>query len=682
MKNQRAKQIIRWVLTALATTALIILCFPREKSFTYDFALGKPWRHAQLTAAWDFAVEKTDDVFKRERDEAAARVQPYYTLDPSVVTVVTDSFDSANRSRLQTGDISTALRDKKIYYAVLGKLEEVYRDGIIATDDLESLQRDSVSRIKVIIANRASERDVSTLRSVRQAYDAVMQADSSTYGITLLRASNINAYIRPNLTYEQEKTNLARADAMDAVPRNKGLVQAGQKIIGNGDIVDEDAYQTLLSYRKAWNRHNDSAGSELTLFGQILIVTLLILALIVYLARYRKDYVRRPNCYLFLATQVALFPVVAALLVNTVDVMVIPFVMAPLIIRVFLDSRTAFVTHLVIVLITSLIVPEPYLFVLLQLMAGLAAIFSLSELTERSQLFRSTFIVLLAYCVVFFGYELIALSSLSEINRTMYIRFLVNALLLLFTYPLMYMYEKVFRFTSNVTLVELSNINGKLLRTLSEEAPGTFNHSMQVANLAAAASNSIGANSQLVRTGALYHDIGKLENPAFFTENQAGNNPHDNLPFDQSAQIIIDHVNHGLKLAEKYHLPEAIRQFIRTHHGRSKAKYFYISYCNAHPGEVVDESLFTYPGPNPDTAETALLMMADAVEASSRSLKEYTEESIAALVDRIIDAQTAEGCFRDCPLTYRDIQTVKAVFKEKLRTIYHTRISYPELKKE
>ena len=675
MKKQQTRQIIRWVLTALITTAVIIICFPREKAFTYDFALGKPWRHAQLTAAWDFAVEKTDDVFQRERDEAAARVLPYYSLDPTIITAVTDSFDSHYRTEL------SEYMNKKVYNAVINKLEEVYRDGIIATSDLEKLQQDSVTRIKVILGNRATERDASTLRSVRQAYETVMQADTSTYGSYILRNSNINAYIRPNLTFEQEKTALARNDAMDAVPRNKGLVQAGQKIIGNGDIVDEDANQILLSYRKVWNRHNDSAGSELTLFGQIIIVTLLILVLIVYLVRYRKDYIERPNCYLFLATQVVLFPVVTALLVRTIDVMIIPFVMAPLIIRVFLDSRTAFVTHLVIVLITSLIVPEPYLFVLLQLMAGLAAIFSLTELTERSQLFRSTFFILLAYSIVFFGYELIVMSDLSQMNRTMYLRFLIGAALLLFTYPLMYLYEKLFHFTSNVTLVELSNINGRLLRTLSEEAPGTFNHSMQVANLAAAAANSIGANSQLVRTGALYHDIGKLENPAFFTENQAGTNPHDGLPFDQSAQIIIGHVNYGLRLAEKYHLPDAIRQFISTHHGRSKAKYFYISYCNTHPDEEVDESLFTYPGPNPETAETALLMMADAVEASSRSLKEYTEESISTLVDRIIDDQTADGCFKDCPLTYRNIQTVKAIFKEKLRTIYHTRISYPELKK-
>ena len=675
MKRQRAKQIISWVLTALSAAALIIVFLPRERSFNYDFSLGKPWRHEQLTADWDFAVEKSDEVFEREREEAAARVLPSFTLDPSVVTLAIDSLDAHYRTMLMS------MMSPKLHKAVTTRLETVYADGIISSNDLEALATDSIARIKVILGNRATERDVASLRTVQQAYEAVMEADTSAYGRYVLRSCNLNTYIRPNLSSEKDKTDAARADAMDAIPRNKGLVQAGQKIIGSGDIVDEDTYQQLLSYRREWNRRAGSAGGNLTLIGQILLVSLLLTALIVYLARYRKDYLQRPGSYLFLATQVVLFPVVTALLSPSVSPMVIPYVMAPLIIRVFLDSRTAFVTHLVIVLITSLIVPAPWLFVLLQLTAGLAAIFSLSELTERSQLFRSVIIILATYAIVFFSYELISLSDLRQgFDRTMYLRFLICAVLLLFTYPLMYMFEKLFRFTSNVTLVELSNINGPLLRTLSEEAPGTFNHSMQVANLAAAAANSIGANAQLVRTGALYHDIGKLENPAFFTENQAGTNPHDNLPFDQSAQIIIGHVAHGLRLAEKYHLPDSIKQFIRTHHGQSKAKYFYISYCNAHPGEQVDESLFTYPGPNPDSIETAILMMADAVEASSRSLGEYTEESISTLVDRIIDTQTADGCFIGCPLTYRDIQTVKAVFKEKLRTIYHTRISYPELK--
>lgn len=361
--------------------------------------------------------------------------------------------------------------------------------------------------------------------------------------------------------------------------------------------------------------------------------------------------------------------------------MIIPFAMAPVMVNVFLDARTAFMTHLVIILITSLVVPDPFVFVLLQLAAGIAAIYSLTELTERSQIFRVALVAILCYSFVFFGYELITKSALMMVNKRIFLHFLLNGVLLLFTYPLMLLYEKLFRFTSDVTLMELSNFNMKLLRQLSENAPGTFQHSIQVSNLAAAAAMKVGGNSLLVRTGAMYHDIGKLENPIFFTENQGSTNPHACLPYEQSAKIIINHVHNGLHLAEKHHLPEAIKDFIRTHHGLSKAKYFYISYQNEHPGEEIDASLFTYPGPNPYSMETAILMMADAVEAASRSLPEYTEENIANLVDRIVDGQVAEGYFRNCPITFKDITDIKTVFKEKLRTMYHTRITYPELKK-
>ena len=304
------------------------------------------------------------------------------------------------------------------------------------------------------------------------------------------------------------------------------------------------------------------------------------------------------------------------------------------------------------------------------------------ELSQRSQLFRTAILVILTYAAVYFAFELITENDLSKLNGSMYTYFVINGVLLLFTYPLLFLVEKTFGFTSNVTLVELSNINNSLLRRMSETVPGTFQHSMQVANLAAEAANCIGAKSQLVRTGALYHDIGKMENPVFFTENQSGGvNPHKNLSYEQSAQVVISHVTDGLKLAEKNNLPKVIKDFITTHHGRGKTKYFYISWKNEHPGEEPNDELFTYPGPNPFTKEQAILMMADSVEAASRSLPEYTEESISNLVDKIIDSQVEEGYFKECPITFKDIATVKAVFKEKLKTIYYTRISYPELKK-
>lgn len=675
MKNQNNKHyILTWLLTTLAVIAIIIFFLPHEKTFSYDFSLDKPWRYDQLTAAWEFPVVKTDEVLTRERDAAAAAVKPYYVIQPAIGDSLLKAFDTRYRNEF------SALMPASLRATVTNRLKEVYEHGIIDTT-LNTLHRDSVTRIKIIRGNMATETDLSHTFSPREAYEYVMQADTSAYGRHILRNCYLNDYTHANLLFDSLRTAEARQQARDAVMSGKKPVQAGQKIIGSGDIVDEEAYQTLLSYRKSWYEHNNSAGSELTLLGQAILVTLLVLSLVVFLARYRRDYTKRPAAILFLATQVILFPVAAALVAPTGKVMIIPFAMAPLMIRVFLDSRTAFMTHLIIILITSLIVPSPYEFVLLQLMAGLGAIFSLTELTERSQLFRSALVVLLTYIVVWGAMQLITISNIHQLDWHPCVTFVINAVLLLFTYPLLYLYEKLFRFTSNVTLVELSNINGKLLRTLSEEAPGTFQHSMQVANLAAAAANSIGANSQLVRTGALYHDIGKLENPVFFTENQNSTNPHACLPYEQSAQIIIDHVRSGLRMAEKNHLPDTIRQFIATHHGLSKTKYFYINWCNEHPGQTPDEELFTYPGPNPTTAETAILMMADSVEAASRSLPEYTEETISNLVDRIIDTQVADGAFTDCPLTFADIRTIKAVFIEKLRSVYHTRISYPELKK-
>lgn len=347
-----------------------------------------------------------------------------------------------------------------------------------------------------------------------------------------------------------------------------------------------------------------------------------------------------------------------------------------------MDSRTAFVMHTIIVLLCAVSLKYPYEFVSTQLISGMVAIYSLRELSQRSQLLRTAFVVTVTSLAFYFSLDLMHEKELQNIEYNTYIHLTINGILLLFAYPLMFLIEKLFGFTSNVTLVELSNINNELMRHMSEVAPGTFQHSMQVANLATEVANKIGAKGQLVRTGAMYHDIGKTCNPAYFTENQSGNNPHDKLSWIESAQIIISHIPDGLKLADKYNLPEVIKGFIATHHGLGKTKYFYISYKNQFPDEEVDEKLFTYPGPNPQTKEQAILMMADAVEASSRSLKEYTEESISNLVDMIIDSQIEEKAFVNCPITFQDITVAKEVFKEKLKTIYHTRISYPELNKK
>lgn len=660
----------------VAATITISVFLPRERAISFDFEEGKPWKYEQLTSTFSFAVYKSERALQQERAEVMAALRPYYIMDTNKGVLAIDSFEVAYKRELYLL-VSSTLRQK------LAKcLSELYDSGIISSDDLSRLQTDSITTIMLVKHNVATPKPVDELLTVQKAYERIMAIDTTRWGRYTLQSSNLNDYIQPNLRYDAIKSEAVLSEALESISLTSKVIQKDQKIIGAGDMVDEEHYQTLLSYQQELNKRIDERGIQMTFIGQVLLVIVFIVAYVLYLFNYRRSYLTQRNKLLFLVTQLVLFPVVTSWILNiSDDLMIVPLVMAPVMINIFLDARTAYITHTTIVLLISLIVPEPFVFVLLQLMAGIAAIYSLTELTERIQIFRVALIVAVCYCLVFFGYELITKTAFALFNRRMYLQFLLNGVLLLFTYPLMLLYEKLFRFTSDVTLMELSNFNIKLLRQLSENAPGTFQHSIQVSNLAAAAANKVGASSLLVRTGAMYHDIGKLENPIFFTENQGNTNPHACLPYEQSAKIIINHVTDGLRLAEKHNLPAAIKDFIATHHGLSKAKYFYISYQNEHPGEEIDESLFTYPGPDPHSMETAILMMADSVEAASRSLSEYTEENIANVVDRVIDSQIAEGRFRNCPITFKDITDIKIVFKEKLRTVHHARISYPELKK-
>jgi putative nucleotidyltransferase with HDIG domain len=402
-----------------------------------------------------------------------------------------------------------------------------------------------------------------------------------------------------------------------------------------------------------------------------------------FLTLFRKDYFEKPRSLAMLYSLIIFFTVIASMMVshNILHVYIVPFAMVPIFIRVFMDSRTAFIAHTTMILICACVLQSPLEFIAVELVAGLVAIYSLRELSSRSQLFWTAVLVTVSAALTNLALDWIRDNSLTKIEYSEFNYLIINGLMLFCSYPLLYLIEKAFGFTSNITLIELSDMNKELLRRMSEVAPGTFNHSIQVANLAGEIAQKIDAKSQLVRTGALYHDIGKILNPIYYTENQSGVNPHESMTYIDSAQIIISHVTEGMRLAEKYNLPEIIKEFIATHHGQGKAKYFYVQQKNAHPDEHVDELLFTYPGPNPFTKEQAILMMADSVEAASRSLPDYTEKSIRDLVNRLIDGQVAEGYFRECPITFRDIEYAKTVLIEKLKTIYHTRISYPELKK-
>ena len=551
-------------------------------------------------------------------------------------------------------------------------LKEMYRIGIIAGNDLTRMEEDSITAIRTVEQNTATSRPVGQLYTVKDAYEYLLNADTTHYKKKVLQQCNLNNYITPNLIYDEAKSEAAQKDLLSNISYANGFVLNGQKIIDRGEIVNEQTYNILESLRKEWEKRSDSLQEKrLTLAGQILYVGIFLFCFMVYLDLFRADYYERKGSLSLLFALIVLFPVIASVMVSQSlsSIYIVPFAMIPIIVRICLDSRTAFMAHVTIILLCSITLRFPHEFILLQVVAGMVSIYSLRELSQRSQLLRTALVVFASYALLYFAFELIHEDDLTKLNTRMYIYFMINGILLLFAYPLLFILEKTFGFTSNVTLVELSNINNSLLREMSEIAPGTFQHSLQMANLAAEAANKIGAKSQLVRTGALYHDIGKMVNPAFFTENQSGVNPHKSLNYEQSAQVIISHITDGLKLAEKHNLPKVIKDFISTHHGRGLTKYFYISYKNEHPDEEVDAEKFRYPGPNPFTKEQAILMMADSVEAASRSLPEYTEESIGTLVDKIIDAQVAEGFFKECPITFKDIALVKALFKEKLKTI-------------
>ena len=679
--NQRFsyKNLIYKSLIFIATVSAIVYFLPNEGKFNYQFDINKPWKYGLLQASFDFPIYKNDIQVQKEQDSILADYQPYFQIDKeaekNVLSKLREDYNKTLRHSLPGTDYVRYIERT---------LKALYEDGIIAGNDLKRMEEDSIIAIRLVDKNVATSRFIDQLYTVKEAYEYLLNADTTHYKKKILQQCNLNDYITPNLVYDEEKSEAAQKDLLSNISWANGFVLNGQKIIDRGEIVDEQTYNILESLRKEWEKRSDSVQEKrLTLAGQILYVGIFLFCFMAYLELFRADYYERKGTLTLLFALIVFFPVLSSIMVeqNLSSIYVVPFAMIPIIVRVFLDSRTAFMAHVTIILLCSITLRFPHEFILLQVVAGMVAIYSLRELSQRSQLLRTALVVFISYALLYFAFELIHEDDLTKLNTRMYIYFMINGILLLFAYPLLFLLEKIFGFTSDVTLVELSNINNSLLREMSEVAPGTFQHSLQMANLAAAAANKIGGKSQLVRTGALYHDIGKMVNPAFFTENQSGVNPHKSLSYEQSAQVIISHITDGLKLAEKHNLPKVIKDFISTHHGRGLTKYFYISYKNEHPDEEVDQEKFRYPGPNPFTKEQAVLMMADSVEAASRSLPEYTEESISTLVDKIIDTQVSEGYFKECPITFKDIATVKALFKEKLKTMYHTRISYPELRK-
>ena len=662
--------------TVIVVVLLLVYFLPRETKFGYEYEQGRPWRYNSLIATFDFPVYKTPDEVKAERDSALSQFQPFYTEDVQIAQRQITAFETAWRAG-RFGDVPAHCLNH-----VDKMLRGVYEAGMVPSADLSQMAKERTPGVRVVEGTEAVTRPITELYSTRSAYEYIVYADTVNFPRELLARCNINEYLSPNLSIDSAKTSAVLEDLLAAVSPASGMVQSGQRIIDRGEIISAEQYKILQSFERETVRRNDpSKGMWQVVTGQVMFVLCVIVAFVFYLRLFRREYLRSPHSILLLSSLIAIFPLITYAMVDQkfLNVYMVPYAMVPIFVRIFMDSRTAFMTMVCSVILSSLALHSNYEFVIVQFMSGMTAIYALRDLTERSQLLRVALAVFATSSAIMLGYDLSQGIEFSHLDRSMYVYNAVNGVLLLFAYPLLYMIEKLFGFTSSVTLVELSNTNNSVLRRMSKVAQGTFVHWLQVANLAAEVADKIGAKPQLVRTGALYHDIGKMLNPAFFTENQTGVNPHDELTEERSAQIIISHVTEGLKLADKYHLPKVIRDFISTHHGRSQVKYFYIQWKNKHQGEEPDAKLFTYPGPNPFTREQAILMMCDAVEASSRSLKEFTEESIKELVNRIIDSQVQAGYFRECPITFRDIADAKRVLAESLKTIYHTRIAYPEL---
>lgn len=603
--------------------AVIVLMFPRyNNAFRYHYEIGKPWGYNALTADFDFPIYKTDEQLAKEQEQLLSTFAPYLKYIPRVQREV----------------------------------------KVVSVETMDWLQAEGYTRVAI----NQNKYPISEIFTPRTAYER--------YRYECVQ----------NLILDTARIEDMRAKLLATLSPTMGLVQKGEKIIDKGEVVTERTYQILQSLRRGYD--DESLGNKqrtLSVLGESMLVLLFLCLFVVYLYVFRRSYLRSTSTMLFFALQMFIVIALACLALRfNLSVYLIPFAWVPILTRVFFDSRTALFLHFTTILITSIIVPAPVEFFFIQIVVGMVAISSLGDMTRRAQLIQTAAWILAAQVIAYTAISFAQTGAISSIDPWMYLYFVICALLTIGCYGLIYTFEKLFRFISSITLVELTDINSELLHTLAERAPGTFQHSMQVSNLAADAAKAIGANALLVRTGALYHDIGKISDPLYFVENQTGvENPLLKMDPRDAAQVVMSHVTEGEKIARRNHLPEVVINFITTHHGTSLVRYFYNTYCNAHPNEKVDESLFRYPGAKPSTKEGAILMMADAIEARSRSLEVYTEESISKAVNQMIDVQIADGQYAETPLSFKDVEDIRRVFVSRLVAMNHHRISYPTLNK-
>lgn len=660
----------------LAVAIIITLFAPRGQRFQYDFSKGKPWQYDLLTAPYDFPIYKTEQNIKQQEDSIKASMIPIYSIDEEVIEHVLN--------KLKEDYVEIYREQVPTHYLAFlqNKLTQLYAEGILEVSDKEALREQNKLEVQLLEANQILKKTpLSRFYNLKEAYNQVYASLPASIDRSKFALIKLNDYLQNNVRYEAGLNDKILGEKLSKLSHSTGVVQQGERIIDRGEIITSHIHDILRSLRTVQlERSGESVQYQvvnLGVFGSVLIIMSLFgTYLVLFSVRFSLEF----KSILFLACAVLLFVVLTELNASYdwFNAKIIPYVMLPIMARVFFDSQTALITHISCILISALFVAEPLDFIIIQLCAGVAVAISLQSLTNRADVIRAVFVVYATYTVTSIALTLFREGTIRQVYWFTQLHYAINLIFLTFSYILIAVVEKALGYVSNIRLVELSDMNSPLLRELSEVAPGTFQHSLQVSILCTEAASKVGADVQLIRAGALYHDIGKMKNPAYFTENQGVFNPHHALQYEESAHIIIRHVTDGIALAQKHNLPPQVIEFIRTHHGKGMTKYFYNTYSNEHPDEVVDPAPFTYPGPNPYTKETGILMLADAVEASSRSLKEHTEEGIRKLIDKIIDGIISEGLLQDTPLTFRDIKVIKEAFYSKIRTIYHARISYPD----
>lgn len=660
---------------------LIITVFlPKQARFRFEYERGKIWMQKDLYSPYSFAIKKTNAEIEKDREDILKSVLPIYQNDPESVQNAIDALNSEFETKWNTSGIPE--EDKVLYNAYANSLlTEIYKRGVF--DQVKKYQRYGPNYNFSLLTNNVSKQintaDAFTLDGALAFIKSALQKNPEIEHKDWLIKLTKN-HLRPNYIYDEQLTDKQEENALNSISTTRGMVQKGELVVARDTRVSAEIYQKLESLRTAYEDDAKVVGNRnLIMVGQFLIAGLIIALLIVFLYLFRKDIYddNRQMSLILLVITGMLLTLSWSVRIKIPSIYYIPFCIVPIIIRILFDTRLALNIHLLVVLIAGFFVPNSFEFAFLQVSAGMVAIYSIKNLIKREQFLISAVLILLNYLIAFLGISLIRDGSFSDIEWLNFIPFIFSVLFSLLAYPLIYAFERMFGITSDVTLMELTNTNSRLLRDLAFKAPGTFQHSLQVANLAEAAMFKIGGNALLVRAGALYHDIGKIVNPQYFIENQnRGANPHDTISYEQSAQIIIQHVNKGVEIARKNQIPEMLIDFIRTHHGNTRVDYFYQSFLKNFPEKFVDENTFRYPGPIPFSKETAVLMLADSVEAASRSLKEPDAVSINDLVERIIDYKLDQEQLIDSNITLKDIETIKLIFKTMLMGIYHVRIDY------